>query len=219
MTRKTLTVNWNARELRDLLDGMAREDVSAAAFVAVRRTSLAARNEVVAKLDDAFTVRRLPFIRRGIRVKLGGSPTSALSSIFGQIGTIDEFLAQHDAEGDGEERQPGKAGYRAQPIEARQSPTDVLAPKVWPGRLVKQRKARKITGKDGSTYVVGTLDGAGPQRLLYKLTRTPTPIPPRWPMVEQINDVAARGLMPRLVGELDKRISARSKAAGRRRPR
>jgi hypothetical protein len=66
---------------------------------------------------------------------------------------------------------------------------------------------------------VGKIDGTGPKRLLYKLATAPTPIPPLWPMVEQINDVAAAGLIPRLVEELNKRISARSKAAGRRRPR
>lgn len=209
-----LTVRWQGPTLAALIGGLASANAKRAASVAMRRTALLARKDVIAQLDDTFTLRRKSFLARGIRTTLPPPNPATFADVRAEIGTVDPWLAQHDAErGSDFLRPPGPAGYRAAPIEARETPTMILPPSKWPGRLIRRKKAFLMQTNDGRKYVIEQKGAA--QRVLYRLTTEPTPIPSTWPMVAQVRKVAKAGFPKRLSEELQKAVIAQNRAAGR----
>lgn len=206
-------IRWTGPPLADFILKLTQTDAPEAAYVATLRTSLAARKRVVAELDSYFTIRRRSWIARGIRFKMHGSKNGRLDAIYSQLGTVDDFMRDHDKETPPTLRKPGKSGHRAIPIGARPTPTYVTPPTTWPERMLRRKRGGTFKIRSGGREFVMERTGAGVSgvRVMWVLQPEGTVIQPRWPMTETVRQEVESGFMQRFTDELDKLATKRAR--------
>lgn len=196
-----------------LTDAQLDATLLGAAETAVRRTAYAARRDLRGSLDKHFYVRNKPFLDKGLRVKNKRRPKS-LKEVQSEVGTIDRFLAEHEASQDTEAtRPPLHAKRRWIPLKARTPKSRIMSRQTWPANELKKRvKLRAFANTFETKYgtavpFVGRRRGPNkyPIEILWAgSAKTYQSIPSDWPALEYIEKQAEAGLLERLANEIDK---------------